>query len=859
MNSKTPVFFKNFQNFLDVLKVLKEENEIPFFIDKTMLIKYVLICPYTTILILKPQRWGKSFNLSILKYFLTIDQKNVHSDLSAYHFKIMDNKTYFNQHFKKYPLIYIDLYSITSGNLDSIHRKIRLCISKAFLSHYHLIESDKLMCFEKQKFKEYCDDCNKIIDFSDSIKFLCKLLKNHYNIDKNVVVLIDDYDFIPNSILEDYAKEIDIEKRKLLITLFLLASEIISQIIHGCSKNNEYLEKLVVFGINNILPLKFISQMANSIILNSINDFIFSDLFCLSESDVNQLIKPLRIEGEEKKMEGNVMRYISNEFNGYFNINNKRNYPIDPVHDFLIKLSFSTNKKSSITCESKMPLILDEVFSIYDEKFSFVLVSLLLSGKYYHKSNFSSKSLLEFITVSNLENYRTIFFENLELKLNLFINYGIFTIFNDPETDNRDLLLIPNRTIKKYVLDRYIKWKIAIIEELEEILMKFNITLDEDESFLYFVKILFQKIDKNIFPRINDIYIQSLIGLSLEKYALSQPNNDRNSYHIIYSLLDDKSKSYLTVFDSKNNEKPIIYINYKVVKKDKNYKDLRIVFDDLLFESVVYIFYRNILPDDVVKNKCIIVRVLILYEENLNNLILLNQSMNINYESQFKIINDFVAKNENMFKLLDKSSEYESTKSNILKLNDEFLKNQLNRRKTMIKTDLNDKESQIKIDQKVYSKDEDKVEPKFSFLDDIITKPNNIKANYEASSKKSLVINLTPTKDEDKSLKEDFSEDTDDFLRKDYFYHFIKNCATINKSQLIKNIYKLLENNENLSVSHFKNLGLRKIAQRILEDEETMALHTKFWEIKKNHKNKGEIQPIYSFFLKNKRKRFDEK
>ena len=77
---------------------------------------------------------------------------------------------------------------------------------------------------------------------------------------------------------------------------------------------------------------------------------------------------------------------------------------------------------------------------------------------------------------------------------------------------------------------------------------------------------------------------------------------------------------------------------------------------------------------------------------------------------------------------------------------------------------------------------------------------------------------------------------------------------------MIQSIYKLLENNENIGIGHFKNLGLKKVALRILEDEQTNFLHKKFWELKKNNSQKnGETQSIQNFFLKHKRKRYEDK
>ena len=863
MNVKTNHYIKNYGNFTDVLKVLNEEKEVPFYVDKTLFLKHILICPYSILFILKPHRSGKSFNLSMLKYFFSIDETKEYSEQIISNFKIKESKTLMEQNFRKYPVIFIDLSLNIGINIESILRKIRVSITKAFLNHYYLVESEGINDYEKQKFKENCDENNKMIDFAESIKFLCKVLKKHYKTyNKNVYVLIDDYDSIPNSLLEHYSQENDFEKKKFIISLFIASSELISQIICGCSKNNEYLEKLIVFGINNIIPVKDLPQINNFKILNSVNDFFFNDDFGLFDSEVNQLIKALRIEGDEKKIiEGNIANYINSEFYGYFNIYNKRSFPVNNVYEFLIKYYFLNVKKNAFEAEIRLPLILDEIFSIYDERFSKTVVSLLINAKVFFETNLTNKSLEEFINVSNVENiYRTIFLNNYDLRVILLINYGVFTVIHDTENTNKDLLLIPNNSMKKYVVERFLKWEYPIIDELEDFPMKLSLSLDEDEIFLFLIKSILKKIDKNLVSNLNDIYIQSLVGLSIEKYALSLPPNDRYSYFSIYSNVDEKSKSNESVFDSNHKEKPIVIMRYKIYKKDNSMKDLQSFVDDLFFESIVQIFYKKVLSSKVIKTKNLLIRVLVIYQEDNNKWSILTQTFNINYLAHFHLFSDFVMKNESIFELLRKSQEYESAKLNIMKLNEEFLKHQFTRKKCIITTPIHDDDltNFMAHNFKKEIKNDD-----FSLLNDLNTNASNssnCKVKKEISSKNSFVINVSPPKDEERSSKEYESEDTDDSFRKDYFYKFIKNCSSMNKLSMIQSIYKLLENNENIGIGHFKNLGLKKVALRILEDEQTNFLHKKFWELKKNNSQKnGETQSIQNFFLKHKRKRYEDK
>ena len=79
------------------------------FVDKTLLIKDIIDGPDTSIMIIRPRRWGKSLNLSMCYYYLSNMKSNNYEDLfGGTMIDQPENKSFKEQHANKYPVLYID-------------------------------------------------------------------------------------------------------------------------------------------------------------------------------------------------------------------------------------------------------------------------------------------------------------------------------------------------------------------------------------------------------------------------------------------------------------------------------------------------------------------------------------------------------------------------------------------------------------------------------------------------------------------------------------------------------------------------------------------------------------------------------
>ncbi|KAL4135385.1 hypothetical protein QTP88_006999 [Uroleucon formosanum] len=186
------------------------------FIDKTLMIKEVFCNKVTKgTVITAPRKYGKSTNLSMLKYFLEIQVDSLGKPLTKANANkpITDTSNYeifkglnisketdiMDKHFGQYPVLYLNFkieksiksyVCVLDGCKEIIH--------KSFQLHSYLQNSSKLSTQQRKECKCWCDDASyKTIKKKDDILFglqlLCTFLTDHY--EKKCIVLIDDIDF----------------------------------------------------------------------------------------------------------------------------------------------------------------------------------------------------------------------------------------------------------------------------------------------------------------------------------------------------------------------------------------------------------------------------------------------------------------------------------------------------------------------------------------------------------------------------------------------------------------------------------------------------------------------------------------
>ncbi|WP_308576805.1 AAA family ATPase, partial [uncultured Fusobacterium sp.] len=156
-----------------------------YYVDKTRLIEDIIKDGSKVKLFTRPRRFGKTLNMSTLKYFFDIKEKEKNKEL----FKelYIENSPVFSEQ-GKYPVIFISMKEIKGITWKEMQISLKKVFSNLYEEYKFLRES------LDERNIEIFDEIwrRKDTDYSDSLNFLNKLLGEYYK--KDVVILIDEYD-----------------------------------------------------------------------------------------------------------------------------------------------------------------------------------------------------------------------------------------------------------------------------------------------------------------------------------------------------------------------------------------------------------------------------------------------------------------------------------------------------------------------------------------------------------------------------------------------------------------------------------------------------------------------------------------
>ena len=165
-------------------KTLIENNY--YYIDKTKHIEDILNDGSEVILFTRPRRFGKTLNMSMLKYFFDIENKEKNKKL--FNDLCIEKSKYISEQ-GKYPVIYISFKDLKAKNWEASIFKLKNQLKDLYKEFLYLKDSLDEISQE---------DFNKIIYMKDNanyeyaLKYLTEYLYKYYK--QKVIVIIDEYD-----------------------------------------------------------------------------------------------------------------------------------------------------------------------------------------------------------------------------------------------------------------------------------------------------------------------------------------------------------------------------------------------------------------------------------------------------------------------------------------------------------------------------------------------------------------------------------------------------------------------------------------------------------------------------------------
>ena len=261
-----------------------------YFVDKSLLIKEFIENGAKIILTPRPRRFGKTLNLSMLKYFFDIRTKEETKDLFK-NLKI-ENEMEIIKLQGEYPVIFITFKNQKHTSFENFEDGIRVLLSDLYKEHIYLLDSDKLTEFDKEDFKNIILKKANIAEISGAISALMGYINKYYG--KKVMLFIDEYDVpIQEGYLHSYYDKMIVLIRNLLTSAL---------------KDNLYVEKSLITGILRVAKESIFSGL-NNLKVSTLLSYQFDDKFGFTEDELRELLDYYALN--EKSAE------IKNWYNGY--------------------------------------------------------------------------------------------------------------------------------------------------------------------------------------------------------------------------------------------------------------------------------------------------------------------------------------------------------------------------------------------------------------------------------------------------------------------------------------------------------------------------------------------------------------
>ena len=509
-----------------------------YYADKTLLIDEMLMNKSKVTLFTRPRRFGKTLNMSMLKYFFDVKDKEENK-------KLFENLKIYNSEYMseqgKYPVIFISLKDLKADTWEECLESIKDIMYKIFNEYNFLRE--KLNVVEKRQFDKIWEITGNERNFKTSLLDLSNYLNKYYG--EKVIILIDEYDApIINAFDKGYYNE---------------AINFFQTFYSSALKTNNSLKYGILTGITRIIKEGIFSGL-NNLYVNTILSKDYSEYFGLLESEVIEMLEYFDMKYKIEE--------VREWYNGYIFGESKVYNPwsiVNYVREKKIK-AYWANVSGNTLLEN----MLDHAGeSVYDDL------------KRFTDGESIEKYILDGTTIKSLLN-------NDDEIWQLLLYSGYLTKDEkqkeiDVTSEYTDVynLRIPNKEIRKYFgnmfLNRFFGTEVKtniLIKALENGgIKKFEKTLGE----IMINMLSHFDLDKEM-EKIYQVFMIGLVGFLMGKYEIiSNDESGYGRYDLAMIPIKSNEKAYLMEFKISKTKKGMEERAQKALKQiDEKKYDTRL-------------------------------------------------------------------------------------------------------------------------------------------------------------------------------------------------------------------------------------------------------------------------------------------
>lgn len=249
-----------------------------YYVDKTMLIEQLLAKWGKVNLFTRPRRFGKSLNMSMLRYFFDIETDKTLFD-GLY---ISQNKQLCEEYMGKFPVIFLSLKGVDGLTFSEAQFCLAELIESEARRFKFLMRSDNLDADDKAMYRDLLSLHGAdvaAISLRFALKKLSELLYKHYG--QKTLILIDEYDVpLDKAFQHGYYRE-----------MVALVRGLFGETL----KTNEFIQFAVLTGCLRVSKESIFTGLNNFKVL-SITDARFDEQFGFTDAEVQQLLHVYNLE-----------------------------------------------------------------------------------------------------------------------------------------------------------------------------------------------------------------------------------------------------------------------------------------------------------------------------------------------------------------------------------------------------------------------------------------------------------------------------------------------------------------------------------------------------------------------------------
>ena len=527
---KIPIGVENFKEIIS--------NDF-YYIDKTKSIEDILNDGSKVKLFTRPRRFGKTLNMSTLKYFFDI--QNADENRKLFNGLDIEKSEYFSEQ-GKHPVIFISMKGIKAITWKDYLYDLKILIGDLYNEFEFIrdvLNESELNSFNKIWLKE------DVAEYKNALKNLTAFLYKYYK--KEVILLIDEYD---NPLITAHRYDFYDEA----LSFF--------KVFYGeALKTNPYLKMGIMTGIIRVIKAGIFSDLNNLKVYSILNEQ-YSDFFGFTQSEVKKALKDFNIEYE--------LPDVRSWYDGY-------KFGNSDVYNPWSILNFLTDKKL-------IPYWIDTSDNYLINK---TLKNASSDTMEALQKLFSGESVEE--NISGNSDLSILFDEEESWELFLFSGYLTIDEKIGEDYENVYALRLPNREVKEFFKQKFIDMNFgeSLFRNTMEALKKNNI-----DNFEKYLQNIILKSASYYDGKNEDFYHGLILGMTLyldrDYYVNSNRESGLGRYDVIIEPKNKNNRGYILEFKVVKDEKDlentakeaieqIIDKKYDTSLKERGIKDITLI------------------------------------------------------------------------------------------------------------------------------------------------------------------------------------------------------------------------------------------------------------------------------------------